>query len=166
MIIGGTGSGSFNLIKDKSISDLPFQSKYLEINLNPNISYFFIDNLALGLSATTGLALQEDNNGYILGIGPEIKYYFNNGIFLRSDFSYQYGHTESSKSNLSVVKAGIGYAFFLSSKLSLEPTLLYKYSSQNLKAFDKVIYGIPIPGPAYNQKWNSFTFEIGLNIFL
>ena len=134
--------------------------------MNPNLSYFVFDNLALGISATTGLTLQKDNNGYSLGIGPEMKCYLNNGVFLKYNYSYLFGHSETSKSDMSVFKAGVGYAFFINSKVSLEPALLYKFSSQNIKSFERVIYGTTVPELSWYQKWSSLTFEIGFNIFL
>ena len=165
-ILGGTGIINYNLIDNRSGSNYSFQTNVFEINLNPNFSYFIIDNLALGLSATAGLEFEKGNNGYAWGAGPQIRYYFNNGIFLKTDYSYLYGHSDYGKTNTSLFKAGPGYAIFLSSSVSIEPAILYERFSDKFTTFDQIVYRQTIPGEIYKQKWSSIVFEIGFNIFL
>jgi len=166
IILGGTGSIMYNFINNSLGSTQVFQTNIFEINLNPNFSYFVIDNLALGLSATAGLDFQKGHNGYSWGAGPQIRYYFNNSIFLKTDYSYLNGHSDFGKTNTSLFKAGLGYAIFLSSKVSIEPAILYEHFSDKVTTFDQILYGQTIPGQIYTQKWSSIVFEIGFNIFL
>jgi hypothetical protein len=166
MIVGGTGSINYNLINYNSDSEPPFQTKDFGIDINPNFSYFFINNLALGISNTIGLSLEKSNNGYYLGIGPIIKYYLNNGLVFKAESSYLYGHSELSKTNSVNFETGLGYAFFINSKVSIEPLFLYKFNSKKFTLFENVVFGQTIPEVEYSQKWSTFFFEVGFNIFL
>jgi hypothetical protein len=85
-----------------------------------------------------------------------IKYYFNNGIFLKADADYSILHnisTSAENEKYLSLMPGAGYAFFLNPKVSLEPCLCYD--------FDNIDYN-----STNNHKINSLRLEIKFSIFL
>jgi len=122
----------------------------------PGFGYFVKDNLAIGFNSTFGYAKMSDFKSYVLGIGPYVKYYFPNGVVLNFDTSFDYTHgsgtSSSQKINGLSLAPGVGYAFFLNSKVSLEPSVNYKYIHSNTN------------GNISND--NNFFIALKLNIFL
>jgi hypothetical protein len=128
--------------------------KVTDISFNPGFGYFIIDNLAIGLNTNIGYSRYNNNKYYTLGIGPFVKYYFNNGLFLKMDLDYSYLReidSETKEKNYSIIP-GVGYAFFINQKVSIEPCLSYQYVHNN---FNESIARI-----------NGVLFELKLNIFL
>lgn len=126
-----------------------------KFSFNPGVGYFIKDNLALGLNTTLGIA-KTGYKYYSYGIGPYAKYYFNNGIFLKTETffsSYKVVARETDRSTNFTISPGIGYAFFLNPKISLEPSINYIYSK----------YKNDMTSPV---KDNLLRFEIKLNMFL
>lgn len=160
IIIGGTGSISHRAYKGTEF-------KLFNAYINPTFNYFFIDNLALGLTTVIGYTRQDDGKTFTYGIGPNIKYYFNNGFLLRSESLFSKSNGDVSTSNFLTFKSGIGYAIFINSKVSIEPSLLYYYDSKEIIIPEKDLGGgIIIPEIVSNGKQNIFILEIGFNVFL
>jgi hypothetical protein len=151
-----SGSGSIDFTKNKYEYPLVPADKISQfgINLYPSVSYFIIDNLAVGAGATVSFYSSEGEKGYRLGIGPEVRYYFDAGLLLKAEFNYIFSHNPSDKDNYFSIKPGVGYAFFLNSKVSLEPCVVYEFSSRKFPADD------------YTIKTGRFGVEIALTIFL
>lgn len=150
-----SGGGSINFYKNKVES--PFidsKSKEFEIYLTPSVSYFIIDNLAVGAGAILRFSSGDGEKSYALGIGPEVRYYFDMGLLLKAEFNYIFSHSPSDKSNSISIKPGVGYAFFINPKVSLEPCVVYEFNS------------IKYPEDDFTYKTNRFGVEIGLTIFL
>jgi hypothetical protein len=154
MIISGGGTIQFNKINTTNGPDTQSLDIF-EASFNPGIAYFFIDNLAIGLNTTFGYSKYNSYKSYSVGAGPFVKYYFNNGLFVKTDFSYTYlhgvGSNETKIKDYSIIP-GVGYAFFLNQKVSLEPCLSYQYAHDNA---NETI-----------AKMNGVLFELKLNIFL
>lgn len=129
------------------------------ISLDPGFAYFIIDNMAVGLNATFSYYAQKNNSYYTLGIGPMIKYYFKNGIFVKAVTSYSFLHGMGSNdqaNNYFSLKPGAGYAFFLNQKVSLEPCLIYEFDNIKLNSGSGTMV----------NKVNNIMVELKLNIFL
>ena len=152
-----SGGGTINYSKVKSSYDT---QPIFEISLNPGIGYFFVNNLAIGLITDFSYYTNMDYNKYYsIGIGPTVKYYFGNGILIKGESTYGglRGLGDSSfKSNTFTFKPGVGYAFFINSKVSLEPSLNYEF--MNYKVHDE--------GNDYVAKTNSLQIELNIVIFL
>jgi hypothetical protein len=76
-----------------------------------------------------------NNKYYSIGIGPTVKYYFGNGILIKGETTYDWLRglgDNSARNNTFTFKSGVGYAFFVNSKVSLEPSLNYEF--MNYKA--------------------------------
>ncbi len=155
MLIEGGGTIQFQRDKYISSSNTSRVSSYF-ISLSPGVAYFFIDNLAAGLSATIFYNGIKNNKFYTLGIGPMVRYYFNNGFFIKADAGYSLiNYISSSASNEKYLSLtpGVGYAFFLNGNVSLEPAFCYEFDNIDLNISN-------------THKINSFRLELKLSIFL
>jgi hypothetical protein len=152
-----SGGGTIQYQKDEFTTG-PDQSStsHFFITFNPGVAFFIANHLAIGLYIPVFYNGTSNNKYYSLGIGPIIRFYFNNGIFLKGEASYSYIHNlSSSQTNekfLSVTP-GAGYAFFLNQKVSLEPCICYE--------FDDIDYN-----STSNHKINALRLELKLSIFL
>lgn len=158
MMLSGGGTIYYSKINNENPSGNS-ESSLFNISLTPGLSYFIIDNLAIGLNATISYDGTKNNKMYTLGVGPMIKYYFSNGFFLNAEVGYNHLEGISNTSvaaNYFSFKPGLGYAFFLNQKVSLEPGLSYEFHKNNYKN----LYSPLI------QKANTIMLELKLNIFL
>ncbi len=100
-----------------------------------------------------------NNKYYSFGIGPTVKYYFGNGILIKGETTYDWLRglgDNSGRNNTLTFKPGVGYAFFINSKVSLEPSLNYRFMS----------YKAENEGNDYVAKTNSLLLELNFVIFL
>jgi hypothetical protein len=142
-----TTKGNTILMGGVSIQSNNVQSNYdptmpitgfFEISLTPGFGYFIRDNLAIGIYTNLSFFKQGPTKYYNLGIGPNIRYYFKNGVFIKAEtmiasmgrLSTSFGsNISATATNLSIVP-GLGYAFFLNQKVSLDPCLSYMFLLQ------------------------------------
>jgi hypothetical protein len=164
IILGGTGSITSSRFTESVGGDAYY--KQFDINLNPTFNYFLIDNLAVGGTLNLGYSKIESSKSNKTGFGPNIKYYFNNGIFIRSEATYVITKSEREKSHSFSFNAGAGYAFFINSKVSVEPALLLNTTSGRFTVLATQVGGFTIPEATYDRKVRMFLFEIGFHIFL
>jgi len=155
-----SGGGSLSYMKSQlDYSTFTSKSSGFYISLTPGASYFIIDNFAIGLNTTLTYSGLKNSKTYTLGIGPKVTYYFNNGLFLNASVNYNYSKGISNSDYVTKFfsfKPGVGYAFFLNQKVSLEPGLYYELSNNK--------YAFKID-PATN-KINTIMLELKLNLFL
>jgi hypothetical protein len=134
------GGGSIDYYKTTSkLNTSSMKQTVFQVSLNAGASYFVIDKLALGLNTSLGYYHSAINNtisDFTLGIGPTVRYYFGNGILLKGEslvtFTHGLGENKVNSTYLTL-KPGIGYAFFINPKISLEPSLNYEFESVNYK---------------------------------
>lgn len=162
--------GNLNIGGSGSISNTyNYESTYklLSAYVNSTINYFFVNNLATGLSTSINYEKYNHLNSTYYGIGPNIKYYFNNGILLRAESIFVKGSGNFATSQTFIFKSGLGYAFFINSKVSIEPALLYYHVNlkSNIPEKDSGA-GLILPPIDFSVKENTFVFEIGFSIFL
>jgi hypothetical protein len=165
IILGGTGSvySAKNTLSGAGQS----VTKVFTININPTFNYFVIDNLALGATLDLGYLNNNSNKGTEIGFGPNVKYYFNNGILLRSEVAYSTSASDGLRIHGLNLKAGIGYALFINSKISIEPSLLYNASNEKQTFLERELMpGFTQPEYKMDQKYRSILFEIGFHFFL
>ena len=151
------GGGTIQYQRDKfANNNVSTGTSYYFISLTPGAAYFVTDNLAIGLNATIYYNGTANNKYYSVGIGPMVRYYFDNGIFLKADADYSFlnyiSSSASTEKYLSFIP-GFGYAFFLNPKVSLEPALCYEFDNINLNVSNK-------------HKINSLRLELKLSVFL
>ncbi len=115
--------------------DISSQTKEFHLGINAKAGYMFQDNLmALG---EIGLDHWQDSpDAFLLGAG--LRYYIiQNGLYLGAGLKYK--HSTGYNDLLPGVQ--IGYAFFLSRTVTLEPEL---YLDISTKKFDYTCYGLRI----------------------
>jgi len=153
-----SGGGTIEYSKYKSSDNTEFSRR--ELSFNPGLGYFIIDNFAIGLNTTFGFS-KNGVKSYTYGLGPYAKYYFKNGIFLKTETFYSYNIQKATnitpKTHSLTVAPGIGYSFFLNSKISLEPSFNYSY------VYTKFDEASILPDIVKN---NNIFFELKLNLFL
>jgi hypothetical protein len=135
--------------------------KHITISFSPLFGYFVTDGLVIGISPSYSYSqvkfgFSGERSTKSMGISPFIKYYFNNGFFtgLESGYSYSIENIDKIEYNSLSFKPSVGYAFFVNSKVSIEPSLEYYFS--------KVINETDIP----YFKINELLFSVGFHIFL
>ncbi|KEO75373.1 hypothetical protein [Anditalea andensis] len=114
-----------------------FSTDAFNVNINPRAGFFIMDNVALGLGISTGLATVPNlPNVWSYGVTPFARYYFPEGATATSRFFGEVeaglgGSTEASDfAFLGAIRAG--YAHFITSDVALEATLGYSYSRANI----------------------------------
>jgi len=152
-----SGGGTFQYQKDTFSGDSgDSETSHFFLTFTPGVAYFIVNNFALGANISAFYNGSENNKYYSLGFGPMLRYYFNNGIFLKTDADYLVLHNISSSTDnekyFSVVP-GAGYAFFLNPKVSLEPCICYEFDNIDFNSSNK-------------QKINAVKLELKLAIFL
>jgi len=156
IIIGG--SGTIDFMKQKYYEDGVLDSEYSRtgFTINPSFAYFIMDGLAVGAILPLSLYSSKGDITYSLGIGPVVKYYTDFLAVFKLEAAYEFSHAPSWKGGSFYLKPGVGMAFFLNPKVSLEPGLFYQLNSDNRNyEFYKT-----------KLKTSKLGIEIGLTIFL
>lgn len=121
------------------------EQKFLTVGLNPQVGYFVVDQLVVGLSIPLSYqksyASRNDlgSSYFAMGIAPYAKYYFVNKFFIQLSAGYEFGKNKFENADTKETIKGftiiptIGYAFFINSKISLEPSISYAYSKKILR---------------------------------
>jgi hypothetical protein len=144
-----SGAGSVQFFQARSGN---FAANTFYLSLSPGVGYFILDNLAIGINTNFELTKAGGSGVYTFGLGPYARYYFNNGLFFRTDIGYNLLHglgNSTAKQKEYTIIPGIGYAIFLNPKVSFEPSLNYRH----------------VNGPD-NQSQNGVFLELKFSIFL
>lgn len=138
-LIGGNASFSSTKFKNTLTSNYTLT----ELNISPNIGYFFADKFAFGIRP--GYSLTRNNFGNTKStfenflIGPFARYYFlekDKRINILSEISYQNITTKSpgnAKTNINGFSFLLGPVLYFNSSVGMEFTLGYstaKYSKE------------------------------------
>lgn len=124
--------------------------------LSPDIGYYIIDDLAVGLAGTYSRTSSNSISLTILSLNPWARYYVYKDIFGR--ISYQAGNyrlefdSEEAKTTFNGVEIGAGYSAWLSNSVAIEPVLFYSvFSSKD---------------ESENIRENGFGVRVGIQVFL
>jgi len=111
------------------------ERSYREIIFNPRIGYFLTENLALGLGFDISSRSSERANGNVendftsTGVGVFARYYFPANIFGEGYIGYlsQRAGAGNGQENYTGLgySVGVGYAYFLSNSVALEPMVKF-----------------------------------------
>lgn len=130
-------------------------------NFNPQIGYFFADNLYTAVSisylhySSGGTSLDQ------IGIGPAFRYYFEAGKikpFLGGSYTYfeSTNNTSDDKTTSSEFKLSGGADFFVSRGLAIEGSINYSFIDNNYSSSDY----------ENNLSMKKFEIAIGVNYFI
>lgn len=152
-----SGSGTIQSYHGETTSGNTFTKTTLfALSLSPGAGYFIIDNFAIGANATIMYYKQSPNKYYTLGLGPWARYYFDHGIFVKAETNFILLHgmgSNNSRQRSYSITPGVGYAFFLNQKVTLEPCLSYTFSHTHYSS-------------DLNERLNNLQLEIRFSIFL
>lgn len=113
--------------------------KYNQINFNPKVGYFVIDNLAVGLGVDLASATfkaegsNNKNTQSAFTVTPFVRYYLDMGLFFQGqvgfgnqkDKTVADNTTTTTKNNVLDWALGVGYAYFLNDHVAIEPIVYY-----------------------------------------
>ncbi|MBP1541591.1 MAG: porin family protein [Prevotella sp.] len=115
--------------------DISRQAKKFHVGLDAKVGYLFADNL-MG-TAQVGYSHKEDEKDtFVFGVGGRY-YIVQNGLYLGASMKYK--HAANYNDFLPGVQ--VGYAFFVSRTVTIEPELYFDIST---KKFDYSSYGLGI----------------------
>ena len=115
--------------------DLSSQAKKFHFGLNVKAGYLFMDNLMA--TAQVGYEhLQDTPDNLMLGLGGRY-YIIQNGLYLGASLKYK--HADDYNDFLPGVQ--VGYAFFISRTVTIEPELYIDFST---KKFENSAFGLGI----------------------
>ena len=136
-----TRKGSF--LMGVTLSAKPPETNRYEFTVSPDVSYFVVDRLAVGLVAPVNY-IHEDRSdrAYVrrittYAIGPAVRYYFSFGswaIFPTASFAHGWRKTKFDGLNVSPWKGksnaftgGVGVAYFLTRSVGVEAVLYHRH---------------------------------------
>lgn len=141
-MLGGNLSGSYQKYNQKSTGK---KGDLITARLTTKSGYFFWPDIAIGLNAALEYtSVNVDSTLYgprttDLLAGPFVRYYWNSGLFAELNLNAGI-HTERGglKSDIKSGAFGIGYAYFLSEQITIEPMLSFDYR-QNQTNINNVV---------------------------
>ena len=127
-----------------------FTFKSTSFSISPNVGYFIIDKLAVGLSARLAYVIEHNVNtertdNFTYGIGPFVRYYFlepEKTINVFSEVSYYFEKANQIDSKLNNFKIKAGAVYFLNSSVGLEASLNYLNQKGNNLTNNAVFLGV------------------------
>ena len=130
-MLGGNLTGSYQKYNKKTTNE---KGDLITARLTTKSGYFFWPDIALGLNAALEYtSVNVDSTLYgsrttDLLAGPFVRYYWNSGLFAELNLNAGV-HTVRGgiKTDIKSGALGIGYAYFLSEQISIEPLLSFDY---------------------------------------
>jgi outer membrane autotransporter protein len=182
IILGGGGELGFsNSNYDSHSTDYDYNSKgtSFSFSLDPRFGYFVFDGFVLGLSPSFSYGfgkstststylgnpsdpMESKRHSYGIGLDVFVKYYFKNCIFIGLESGYLYSNSKYSDENNATkynsfsISPAVGYAIFITPKVSIEPCLNYSYS----------LYTGKNPLDNSNSLDNDLSISVGFHWFL
>lgn len=181
-MLGGNIGFSSTKEKDKVDNTTTEGPRNTSLYLSPNIGYFIMDGLALGVNINYGRTVskyEEDRPRGVLErkytynaftFGPMLRYYYMLGdkaaVFAHANAGFgslsskeKIGNTtrENPSVKLQTLRVGPGLAYFITPSVAAEATLLY--GSDRLKRKQDT-------GAEISERENGVYFNIGLQVFL
>jgi hypothetical protein len=142
MLGGNVSANAYTFTDEYGNSSERVEGNIIQAQVKAKNGYFVLHDLAIGLDITlnhtsrkvtseTDQEILPDRNTYLL-VGPFVRYYLDNGIFgeLTLQAGLQNLFPSGIKYNLIEGGLGIGYAFFINEKFSIEPILALRYFRQ------------------------------------
>ena len=182
-LIGGSlGFGVSTNNISNPISYGTTEQKQTNFSISPNISYFVVKRLSVGLMpqyvySKTSVPSNNESRSNTFSIGPVARYYFLfNSLAVFPEASYSFGVTKvnttvdvylsdfSNSARLYSLKAGIGVAYFLNKNIGVEGRL---YFQKNQNTYDHAEDN----NGSYSMYYSNYTttallFNIGLQVYL
>lgn len=131
-MIGGSAGFSSQKIKNADAS-----TTYL--NLNPTLGYFVADDWGVGLSINFNSTSYDGESDSSFGLGPFVRYYFTDPIYLKVGLDL-----DLDKGGGTLFTAAVGYSWFISSDMAVEPNLFFSLNNGEGETSDFTVFGLGI----------------------
>lgn len=134
--------GSISFDSDKHKDD---DGALTTLSIEPNVGYYIIDNLAIGLGVGyESIKYDGDNLATSSSIQPWARYYVYNGLFAQVGYEIL---SEKALEDDAVkggrINIGVGYSWWLNNSLAIEPSIRYGIGSGDLRE-DVSTFGLRI----------------------
>ncbi|QHL86474.1 hypothetical protein GU926_03055 [Nibribacter ruber] len=132
LMVGGGLNGTFRSIENHTSTSTSSSTKF-QVDAQGRFGYFLLNDVAVGVLGTISHSkIKAEGSTSIptthVLLGPFVRYYLDNGIFGEASYSLGIKNLSgTSKKDLSEIRGAIGYAWFLSPKIAIEPSLVYTY---------------------------------------
>ena len=139
--------GNCNFLSSKNTtsgSTYSLASDRIDIGISPNIGYFIVDKLAIGIKTSFSKYKEQGLGGGYSNInrfefGPLVRYYFLNpeekNYNILADINYQYGITKDLhyfNGEINTFSASVGTVIFFNTSVGLEFLLGYYQRKENI----------------------------------
>ncbi len=133
LTVGGSLSGSYKSLINH-IGTETITGYRAQVEGDVKVGYFILKDMALGARVTANhqflkFKTQETalQNKYLL-VGPYARYYHQSSLFAEAGYAFGMNKTSHEfKSKLTEARGGVGYSYFISPKLALEPAIYLTY---------------------------------------
>lgn len=133
LMVGGSLSGSYKSLINH-IGTETITGSRAQVESDVKVGYFILKDIALGARVTANhqflkfktqeAAVQKTN----LLVGPYARYYHQSGVFAEAGYAMGMNKTSHEfKSKLIEARGGVGYSYFISPKLAVEPAIYLTY---------------------------------------
>ncbi|MGC4021072.1 MAG: outer membrane beta-barrel protein [Cyclobacteriaceae bacterium] len=185
-LLGGSlGFTDSKIENPNSFSLSSYQSqKEVSVTVSPNVSYFVINKLSVGLMpsytfSSTSVSYSSDLKTNTFSIGPVVRYYFpykswalfpevsfSLGVSNISDGYYNSPSSEiivKNSAKINSIKAGVGMTYFLTRNIGLEGKLFYQKTETT---YDNLylVRGVQTVYFADNTT-SSIAFNLGVQVY-
>lgn len=140
LMLGGNLQGSYNITSEANTkTGQELDGRRIDFALRTKNGYFIREDLAVGLDLSvlhestklTGNLEreQEPKRETFMLAGPFVRYYFLNGVFGELTALAGLNNISSSGTKYNVLEGGLGlgYAYFIHQRFSLEPIVSFRY---------------------------------------
>lgn len=131
IMLGGNLTGSYQKYNKKTTNE---KGDLITARFTTKSGYFFWPDIAIGLNAALEYtSVNVDSTLYgsrttDLLAGPFLRYYWNSGLFVEVNANAGVRTVKGEiKSDIKSGAIGLGYAFFLSEQIAIEPLLSFDY---------------------------------------
>ena len=136
-MLGGSAGFQSESLKDVDGSETT-------LFLNPNVGYFIADDLAIGLNLGFTSISSDAFDASYFSLGPFVRFYFADAIFAQAGVNLGLGDDEFTE-----FQVGVGYSWFLSDGVAIEPMLFYRSHGVDDPGIDSSVFGLSIGVQAF-----------------
>ena len=134
MVGGNLGATYQKFSRDNLNTNKTEKGDLITVRFATKTGYFFLPDFAVGLNVAlehTSINVDStrfgDRTTYVLA-GPFVRYYLNNGLFGELNVNAGVNAVKGGdKTDIKSAAIGVGYAYFLTEQISIEPLLSFNY---------------------------------------